>query len=141
MRKEAPMSAARSRFLTAAAAIGAAVALSACAAQQPYESADAGDRDCFNVQSVSGYTDVDRDTLRLSVGASRSYEVDLIGAGCSNIDWAERVAIEQTPGSWICAGDGPGLGEISFRDPTTQIVSSCQIRSVRRVVEPTAATP
>ncbi len=113
--------------------------LPACAAPPPGEQAGPPlGRDCFNVQFLTGYETVDRDTLRVRAGSNASYELDISGAQCSQIDWAHRVAIESTPSSWICVGNQPGQGTIAFRDPTTRRRVECYIDDVRRApVEPT----
>lgn len=91
------------------------------------------DRDCFNTSFVSGFSTVDRDTVRLDAGPRRSYDVDLLGPGCDQLNWTESLALESSPSSWICVGDGPSQGNISFRDPATRQRISCFIQNVRRV--------
>lgn len=107
----------------------------ACAAvdeTQPNQAAT-GNRDCFNVSTVTGYETVDDDTIRLDAGLSTKYEVDLSGGQCRNVDWTQRLAVESTPSSFICVGSQPGQGNIHFRDPATQRRVSCYIEDVRRV--------
>jgi len=106
----------------------------ACAASAEQEaSGPRSGRDCFNIAMVGGYSSVDRDTIRLDAGPSRHYEVDVQGGICDQLDWAHRLALESRPSSWICTGDGPGLGNIHFRDPGTRQRVSCFIEAVRRV--------
>lgn len=114
-------------------AIVSLLVLTACAAQ-PQANGSASPpvgRDCFNVQFLTGYETMDRDTLKLRAGPCASYEVDISGAQCSQIDWAHRVAIESSPSSWICVGNQPGQGTIAFRDPTTRRRVECFIEAVR----------
>lgn len=87
-----------------------------------------GPRDCFTVQSVSGFTIVDNDTVRIEVG-SDAYELDAIGAMCANLGFANQIALEAGPtaGS-ICLGDGPLTGTIR-----TDQGDQCQIQDVRRI--------
>lgn len=92
-------------------------------------------RDCFNVQFVSGYSSVDRDTVRLDAGPRQRYDVDIQGPLCDQIDWTQRIALESTPSSWICVGSQAGQGEVHFRDPATRRRTSCYIQEVRRVAE------
>lgn len=118
----------------------ATLMLAGCAASQAQESQQAErgpqfGRDCFNVRMVSGYSSVDRDTIRLDAGPRRSYEVDISGPMCDQVDWTQRIALESNPGSWICVGDAVGQGEIHFRDPATRQRVSCYIDAVRRVAE------
>ncbi len=110
----------------------------ACAAPAP-EAASAPMRgDCFNTRFVQGYSSVDRDTIRLDAGPRQSYEVDLQGPLCDQVDWTRRIALESTPSSWICVGTQAGQGEIHFRDPATRRRTSCHIDAVRRTGEPTS---
>ncbi len=115
-----------------------ALAMAGCAAPDAAQSdaANRGERDCFNVSVVAGYETVDDDTIRLDAGPSTKYEVDLSGGQCRNVDWTQRLAIESTSSSFICAGSQPGQGNIHFRDPATQRRVSCYIDDVRRVPSP-----
>lgn len=116
-----------------------ALVLAGCAAadaQRGEADTRRSDRDCFSTTSVSGYGSVDRDTVRLDVGPRRRYEVDISGPGCDRIDWTLAIALDSRPSSWICAGDRPGQGRISFRDPGSSWRTSCLIDNVRRVPEP-----
>jgi hypothetical protein len=126
----------RVRIITLCASIVVAI-VAACASPQDSTNTAANNppsgRDCFNVQFLTGYETVDRDTLRVRAGPSASYDVDISGAQCTQIDWAHRVAIESTPSSWICVGNQPGQGSIAFRDPTTRRRVECYIDGVRRV--------
>lgn len=115
----------------------AALALAGCTASQAQDTTSSRQdgRDCFNVRMVSGYSSVDRDTIRLDAGPRRSYEVDISGPMCDQVDWTQRIALESNPGSWICVGDRVGQGEIHFRDFATRQRVSCFIDAVRRVQE------
>ena len=111
------------------------LAAAGCAAPGPGSGAEAAPsgRDCFNVQFVSGYSSVDRDTIRLDAGPRQRYDIDVQGPLCDQIDWTQRIALESTPSSWICVGRQAGQGEIHFRDPATRQRTSCFIQAVRRV--------
>lgn len=116
-----------------------ALALAGCAAANAQQERSGGrqsDRDCFSTASVSGYGSIDRDTGRLDVGPRRRYEVDISGPGCDQIDWTLAIALESRPSSFICTGDRPGQGRISFRDPGSSWRTSCLIDNVRRLPEP-----
>ena len=106
----------------------------ACAAtaEQPASGPRAG-RECFNIRTVDDFSPVDRDTVRLGAGPSRVYEVDISGGLCDQLDWAQRIVLESRPSAWICTGDGPGLGNIYFRDLGSQQRVSCYIEAVRRM--------
>jgi hypothetical protein len=113
--------------IAAAAALAAACATDAGTAGE--ESADAREgRDCFNTRSISGFTSVDDDTVRLNVGASRVYEVEVRDARCTQLDWASRITVEGDVSDWICVGDSPSVGRIR-----TDQGDVCRIDSVRRV--------
>lgn len=115
------------------AAIAFPLVFAACAAQPQAEgAANPPEGDCFNVQFLTGYENVDGDTLKLRAGPGASYEVDISGAQCSQIDWTHRVAIQSSPSSWICVGNLPGQGTIAFRDPTTRRRVECHIDAIRR---------
>jgi len=121
-----------------AAAIAALAALGACAAggEQGAAAPDAA-RDCFNVNAVSGFNAVDGDTVRVSAGASRAYELDVQGPGCNSLDWTENIALEARPSEWICAGRG-NLGQIHFTESAGGAHRSCFISEVRRLPTPPA---
>lgn len=116
--------------------------LAACVTQPPSQAQNTAQRaptgrDCFNVQFLTGYETVDRDTLKVDAGPGASYEIDIAGAQCTQMDWTHRLAIESTPSSWMCVGSQPGQGSIAFRDPTTRRRVECYITAVRRVAEVT----
>lgn len=70
----------------------------------PPPGATAEGRQCFSVSSVSGFHPIDRDTVRVTVGASRYYELELVGT-CPEINWSNRIAIRSRGGSsWVCEG-------------------------------------
>lgn len=121
-----------------AAAFAALMALSACAADgaqsQTAQAPDAA-RDCFNVNAVSGFDAVDGDTLRVSAGASRRYELDVRGPGCNSLDWTENIALESRASEWLCVGDGPNLGQIHYTDTAGFMARTCFIEEIRRLPE------
>lgn len=89
----------------------------------------AAERDCFNARSINGFGVIDSDTLRLSVGASRDYEVDVYRAGCFSLRWADQIAVVAEGSNWICVGDRPAQGRI-----VTDEGDRCRIREVRRIL-------
>lgn len=121
-----------------AATLAVLCALGACAAdgaQSQTATAPDAARDCFNINAVSGFNAVDGDTVRVSAGASRSYELDVRGPGCNSLDWTEDIALESRPSEWLCAGDGPNLGRIHFNDSAGNMARACFIEEIRRVPE------
>ncbi len=126
-----------------ALALGAFLAAAACAptASQTGAAPTTG-ADCFNASFISGYSNVDENTIRVSAGPSREYDLDLEGAGCRDIKWANAVAVVSRPSSYICTGDRPGLGDVKFRDSGSRQITSCFITEVSRYVKPAPpATP
>lgn len=112
----------------------AAVSLSACAgATGPSTTAATGKapRQCFWNDSVSGFSSVDRDTIRVSAGVRDVYEMKLAGAGCNDVDWALAIGLRSLTGGRICTGldaevlyNSPGLGP-----------QRCLVTDVRKVTE------
>lgn len=97
----------RSLFLTAA------LVLSACATQTPAGDAQAsasGPRDCFLSSQVRGFNPVDRNHIRISVGASDQY-ILTTDWNAYDLQYAEHIALRSTTGS-ICTGNGLGIDVI-----------------------------
>ncbi len=93
------------------------------------------ERDCFNTGSISGFRIVDADTVQLNIGASTSYEVDAGGATCTNLEFANQIALDAGgPSSFLCVGDGPQTASIR-----TDQGDECLIGAVRRVPPPAPA--
>ena len=110
-----------------------AALVASCTAPSAQRTATApAGQDCFNVSLVQGYSSVDRDTVRLDAGPGASYDVDISGPQCDQVDWTQKLALESTPSFWICVGKQIGQGNIYFRDPTTRRRVSCYIEDVRR---------
>jgi len=87
-------------ILAAAACLAAA-----CAAAGPQPAARAtGTRQCFNASSVNSFHAINDDSVIVTVGANRYYQLDIIGT-CPEIDWSLSVALRSTSGSsWVCEG-------------------------------------
>lgn len=83
--------------------------LSACAtdAAQPQQQASAGARDCFLSSQVRGFNPIDRNHIRISVGASDQY-VLTTNWNAYDLQYAENIALRSTTGS-ICTGNGLGV--------------------------------
>ncbi len=107
-------------------AFAAIAALTACATE-PSDRASAtppSDRDCFNADSVSGFSYIDANHIQLSVGASRKYTLTTM-FNARDLDWSQAIAIRSTT-SWICTGNGLGVeligGDPQRSYPVNQIV-------------------
>ena len=114
---------------TAIPTLGAiAVLACSCSANPPgaQVAQAAGQRACFLASQVNDFDPVDADTARVTVGASRMYELELFG-DCSDINWRQQIAIRSTGGSqWVCQGLDAELLVPSPMGPTR-----CLVRSVR----------
>jgi hypothetical protein len=109
-----------------ALALTAVVALAACATE-PSDQASAtppADRDCFNADSVNGFSYVDENHIQLSVGANRKYILTTM-FNARDLDWTQAIAVRSTS-SWICTGNGLGVeligGEPHRTYPVQEIV-------------------
>lgn len=92
-------------------------------------------RDCFRTRSVSGYTVVDNETIRLTLTRSRVYEIEVSRAGCFGLRHSHSIAVSSGRGSGsICVGDGPFAGRVVTDDG-----DRCRILEVRRF-DPEAET-
>lgn len=87
------------RLAFATAAIGLTAALSV----QPPAATAAPSRDCFNVDSVSGFQTDNDDGIYVTVGANRTYQLEVLGH-CPNVDWTQRVGLRTRGSSFVCTG-------------------------------------
>ena len=98
------ISLARRAHRFAIAAPVAALVWACTTAEQPTAGATPAGRQCFLASRVSGFHAIDDDTVRVFVGPSRVYELE-ISPTCPNIDWSTTVGIRATGGSsWVCRG-------------------------------------
>ncbi|WP_152485876.1 DUF6491 family protein [Euryhalocaulis caribicus] len=89
------------------------------------QAAQSAERDCFPVRNVNGFSEVDDDTVRISVGANDHYEVDVYKT-CSQLNWSWNLALESDTGNFMCAGE-IAPGRIYARG------ESCDIKEITRV--------
>lgn len=122
-------------------AIGVLALAAACAptAKTAANAASPAGRDCFNASFLSGFSNVDHDTVRVSAGPSQEYDLDLLGPSCRDIQWTTDIAVVTRPSNWVCVGKNAGLGDVKFRDSATGRTTSCTITEVRRYVKPAPA--
>jgi hypothetical protein len=113
------------------------LALVACAGHDVADRAQAASqRDCFSTASVSGYSPIDDDTIRIWAGGV-PYELDVAGVRCGDINWSQRMSIEQSVASAsMCVGPQGGGANIRFRDEPSGVWLSCRIEDVRRAPSP-----
>lgn len=120
------MSGLSTRLALVAATVGATAVLSV---QPPSATAASPARECFNADSVSGFSAPDDKTIYVTVGASRVYELQLLG-NCPNVDWTQRIGLDSRGGSFICTGMDVDL--IVPQDGMGRPLR-CAVRTVRRL--------
>lgn len=108
--------------LLAAAAVAA---LSACTTAADTTAEAPAGRDCFNSNSVSGFSPIDDHHVKLSVGASRDYALTT-SYRINEVRFTQEIGIRSTT-NWICTGNGLGVellvpNAIPDRYPVTEIV-------------------
>ena len=85
---------------------GATAALAACMVNQPpaQRAAAMDTRQCFHAGQVNGFHAIGRDTVNVHVGASRVYQLEILGT-CPDVNWSSRIGVRATGGgSWVCRG-------------------------------------
>lgn len=109
----------------------ATIAASACATQ----SAAAPDgRDCFSNSQINGYSIIDDNHIRVSVGAGRNY-ILTTNWNARDLVWTENLAIRSAT-NWICTGNGLGVEVIGGRPRRTY-----PIQGIEREPEKPAQAP
>lgn len=112
--------------------------LAACAgAPADVRSASAESRQCFLASRVNGFTPVDRDTVRVTVGASETYELELIGS-CPDVDWAFGIGIRARGSDFVCRGQD---AELIVPRAGLGTPDRCPVRAVRRLSLEEARAP
>ena len=109
-------------------ALGALAA--ACAARTDqsadnrYAPADASAEQnrCFNARFIDGFSEVDRDTVRVRVNRNDYYDLN-VSAGCFNLDWATQLAVTTRSSSNLCVGPSLGDARVVTREESCSIVS------------------
>lgn len=118
------------RFVVFAVAFGLGLSACAGAAPTPDQTAAApARRQCFWARNVNGFNAVDRETVRVNVGASQVWELKLFGT-CLDVDWATAIGIRGRGSDRICSGLD---AEIVVPDSLGRTPQRCQVESVRRV--------
>jgi hypothetical protein len=116
------------RIVVGLALVLAAGACTADEEARPAYAARQGDQ-CFNAASVDSFHPVGRDAVDVRVGARRYYRLDL-GAGCFDVDWANRVALRSRTGSFIC---GAADAELIVPAVGGRGTDRCTVLRVRRL--------
>lgn len=102
-------------------------ALPAFAAQAP-AAKPKSERQCFDANTVTGFTPVDDRHVNLQVGVNRYYQLTLMN-GCRDIDWTWRLGIRTRAGSsYICTGL-----DADIIVPDRSIPQFCPVTDIRRL--------
>ncbi len=88
--------------------------LAACATTPSSGDQTANASDCFRSEQVAGYSVIDNNHIKLSVGASRDYVLTTMW-NARDLDWTHAIAIRSATGR-ICTGNGLGV-ELIGGDP------------------------
>lgn len=108
-------------------AVVAALALPASGLAQP-PTQPKPERQCFDAGTVSGFSPVDERHINLQVGASRHFQLTLMGI-CRDVDWAQRLAIStRAGGSRICTGLDADIIVLDSAFP-----QRCPVTEIRRL--------
>jgi hypothetical protein len=98
------MSGLTTRIAIIAAAVGAAAALSV----QPPEAVAAPERQCFNADTVSGFSAYDDDAVYVRVTRSKVFKLEVLGS-CPNLAWTQGLGLDSRVSSFVCAGSDVDL--------------------------------
>jgi hypothetical protein len=110
---------------------GAALAAGCMANRGPPAQMAAGARQCFNAAQVNSFQAVDRDTVYVTTGVRRMYQLEVVGV-CPEIDWTQRIGLRSTSGSnWVCSGLD---AELLVPSPTG--LQRCPVVGVRALTPP-----
>lgn len=106
-----------------AMAAGCAAAGPGPAANDQYAPAGASaeQAQCFNSRFIEGFSEVDRDTVRIRVSRNDYYNLN-VSAACTDLDWTDRLAVIARNGAFLCVGAGPGA-EIVTREDRCSVLS------------------
>lgn len=112
-------------------ALAAASALAASCTPQAGGSSTAqapqGERDCFFLSQVDGYTHAGRNKIRVSTGPSKVYEFETLGS-CLELDHAEAMGFDPAGAGTICRGM-----DVDLIVPTSIGPRRCAVSMIRRV--------
>jgi hypothetical protein len=102
----------------------AGLGLAACASTTETAASGGGDRDCFRSEHVSGYSIVDDNHVRITIGASRNYILTTM-FNARDLDWTHAIAIRSSTG-FICTGNGLGVELIGGEPRRNYPISSIE---------------
>jgi len=102
----------------------AALALSACATEPGAGQSAAARNDCFSSSQVRGYSVIDRNHVRISVGANDHYVLTTLW-NANDLDWTQTIALRTSTGR-ICTGNGLGVDIIGGDPQRTYPITSIE---------------
>ena len=114
-------------------ALGGPLMIGGCTMEQGAHSASAASagRQCFRAADVNGFSPIDRDTVDVTVGAGRTYRLELF-APCQDVNWSQRIAIRSRGSSWICTGNAL---QAELIVPNAIGPDRCLVNSIRRLTD------
>jgi hypothetical protein len=89
--------------LAAALLTLAATTPQGAAAKSPLEDPAKPKKQCFWAQQVNGFASSDDRFVQVRVGVKQVYQFEMFGH-CTDVDWAQKIAIVSRGGSHICEG-------------------------------------
>jgi hypothetical protein len=103
--------------------------LAACATTETASTEPPAGRDCFNADSVSGFSPLDQNRVKLTVGPTRDY-VLTTAQRINDARFSQAIGIDSTT-NWICTGNGLGVTLIVPHS----IPERYQVTSIERLPE------
>jgi hypothetical protein len=88
---------------------------------------------CFLADNVNGWTRVDDKTVRVSVGAGRQFDLELMAPPPSSL-FQEAIILKAEPSGSVCTGNGLGVSVVTggiAAAPSYQVVKVTQAPSVK----------
>ena len=111
------------------ASAGAALAAGCMANRAP--PAQMAGRQCFNAGQINSFHAVDRDTVYVTAGVRRMYQLEIVGV-CPDVDWTQRIGLRSTSGSsWVCSGL-----DAELLVPSPSGLQRCPVVGVRALTAP-----
>ncbi|MBL8770843.1 MAG: hypothetical protein JNK30_05625 [Phenylobacterium sp.] len=115
--------------LSLAAALAALATAAPAAAATPADTgAAAGARkQCFWTRQINNFASVDDRIVNVRVGVKDVYQFEMFGR-CSEVDWAQNIAVRSRGSSYICSGL-----DAEIITPSTLGAHRCPVRTVRKL--------
>src|SRR5436190_13921944 len=113
-----------------AVAMTALIALAGCAApasRPTGELAAKTHRQCFWAQNVTSFQALDDRHVNIMVGVGDVYQMTMFGR-CSEVDWANRIALTSHGGSMICTAM-----DAEVVSPTSHGPERCPVDDIRKL--------